>query len=147
MHKLGNFSLRISLTLSRTSRRKKFCKWAPLAGRISGYILLRVWMISLLFKSSTHSLTPSYHPFRPIYSSVNRQHYDDVWKELPTDWLEGLDIKKQIASSIYREEVNQYKVKCGGIHDLFAKKFSSIFLFISHLLLQGLWICGKKAVG
>ena len=53
--------------------------------------------------------------FRPIYSSVTKMKYsDEVWKELPTDWLEGLNVKKQISSSIYYEEVNKYKVKCGG---------------------------------
>ncbi|XP_030638883.1 uncharacterized protein LOC115819514 [Chanos chanos] len=52
--------------------------------------------------------------FRSIYSSITKQHYKDVWKELPTDWLEGLDIPKQVASATYRENVNTYKVKCGG---------------------------------
>ncbi|KAG7484183.1 hypothetical protein MATL_G00046730 [Megalops atlanticus] len=52
--------------------------------------------------------------FRPIYSSITKQHYKDVWKELPEDWLKGLDIPKQVASSAYREDVNTYKVKCGG---------------------------------
>ena len=53
--------------------------------------------------------------FRPIYSSVTKSNYgDEVWKELPEDWLEGLNIKKQISSKIYYEEVNTYKVKCGG---------------------------------
>uniref|UniRef100_W5NBZ2 Zgc:113208 n=2 Tax=Lepisosteus oculatus TaxID=7918 RepID=W5NBZ2_LEPOC len=52
--------------------------------------------------------------FRPIYSSITKQSYKDVWKELPVDWLEGLDIPKQVASPTYRENVNTYKVKCGG---------------------------------
>ncbi|XP_056602010.1 uncharacterized protein zgc:113208 [Triplophysa dalaica] len=52
--------------------------------------------------------------FRPIYSSVTKQHYKDVWQELPKDWLEGLTISSQVASSTYRENVNTYKVKCGG---------------------------------
>ncbi|XP_051981687.1 uncharacterized protein zgc:113208 [Xyrauchen texanus] len=52
--------------------------------------------------------------FRPIYSSITKQHYKDVWQELPKDWLDGLDIPKQVASSTYREIVNTYKVKCGG---------------------------------
>ncbi|KAI4905230.1 hypothetical protein NFI96_007306 [Prochilodus magdalenae] len=33
--------------------------------------------------------------FRPIYSSITKQSYKDVWKELPQDWLQGLDIPKQ----------------------------------------------------
>ncbi|KAK9974773.1 hypothetical protein ABG768_022850 [Culter alburnus] len=52
--------------------------------------------------------------FRPIYSSITKQHYKDVWQELPEDWLDGLNISKQVASSTYRENVNTYNVKCGG---------------------------------
>lgn len=52
--------------------------------------------------------------FRPIYSSITKKHYKDVWKELPEDWLDGLKIPEQVASSTYREKVNTYKVKCGG---------------------------------
>ncbi|XP_078496361.1 uncharacterized protein LOC144752237 [Lissotriton helveticus] len=56
--------------------------------------------------------------FRPIYSGVTKQNYKDVWRELPKDWLEGLDIPKQVASTVYREDVNTYKVKCGGSLDM-----------------------------
>ncbi|XP_066570720.1 uncharacterized protein LOC136759658, partial [Amia ocellicauda] len=42
------------------------------------------------------------------------QRYNDVWKELPEDCLEGLDVQKQVASPSYRPMVNAYKVKCGG---------------------------------
>lgn len=52
--------------------------------------------------------------FRPIYSSITKKHYKDVWQELPEDWLDGLNISKQVASSTYRENVNTYNVKCGG---------------------------------
>eukprot|EP00088_Acartia_fossae_P046873 TRINITY_DN5074_c0_g1_i1.p1 TRINITY_DN5074_c0_g1~~TRINITY_DN5074_c0_g1_i1.p1 ORF type:complete len:298 (-),score=92.48 TRINITY_DN5074_c0_g1_i1:457-1350(-) len=53
--------------------------------------------------------------FRPIYSSVTKQKYgSEVWKELPPDWLEGLNVKTQVASSIYDESKNKYKVKCGA---------------------------------
>uniref|UniRef100_A0A673HST7 Zgc:113208 n=1 Tax=Sinocyclocheilus rhinocerous TaxID=307959 RepID=A0A673HST7_9TELE len=52
--------------------------------------------------------------FRAIYSSVTKQHYKDVWQEIPKDWLDGLNISKQVASSTYRENVNTYNVKCGG---------------------------------
>jgi hypothetical protein len=37
------------------------------------------------------------------------ENYKDVWKELPPDWLEGLDVKTQIASSKYDKSVNKYK--------------------------------------
>ncbi|XP_043213906.1 uncharacterized protein LOC122377666 [Amphibalanus amphitrite] len=52
--------------------------------------------------------------FRPIKSGVTGESYKDVWKELPQDWLEGLNIKRQVASSIYDESVNKYGKKCGG---------------------------------
>ena len=52
--------------------------------------------------------------FRPIYSSVtNRQYKDEAWKELPEEWLQGLDIKRMVASATYRVEVNRYGEKCG----------------------------------
>ena len=52
--------------------------------------------------------------FRPITSSVTGQSYKDVWKELPEDWLEGLDIKTQVASPTYTKSLNKYKETCGG---------------------------------
>ena len=42
--------------------------------------------------------------FRPIYSGVTKQKYtDEMWKELPEDWLKGLNIKKQVRES--QEEI------------------------------------------
>ncbi|KAI9003389.1 hypothetical protein DFJ74DRAFT_593267, partial [Hyaloraphidium curvatum] len=52
--------------------------------------------------------------FRPIKSGVTGQSYRDTWKELPADWLEGLNVAKQVASPDYLADVNKYKVKCGG---------------------------------
>jgi len=53
--------------------------------------------------------------FRPIYSSVTQQKYkDEAWKELPPSWLEGLNIRSQVASSVYDNSRNKYKVKCGA---------------------------------
>ncbi|KAK3862165.1 hypothetical protein Pcinc_031947 [Petrolisthes cinctipes] len=52
--------------------------------------------------------------FRPIKSSVTGESYTGVWKELPKDWLEGLNIGKQVASKVYDEKVNRYGAKCGG---------------------------------
>ncbi|CAH1799241.1 unnamed protein product [Owenia fusiformis] len=52
--------------------------------------------------------------FRPIKSGVTKQSYTGVWKELPKDWTEGLDISRKVISCTYRPEVNTYKVKCGG---------------------------------
>ena len=37
-----------------------------------------------------------------------------VYEEFPTYWFEGRNIKTQVTSSVYRNEVNTYKVKCGG---------------------------------
>ena len=45
--------------------------------------------------------------------SVTKTTYKDAWKELPDDWLEGLDIKTQVASQTYRTSINRYGVNCG----------------------------------
>lgn len=53
--------------------------------------------------------------FRPIYSSVTKQKYGkEVWQELPSDWLSGLDIRTRVSSSLYDASRNKYKVKCGA---------------------------------
>lgn len=52
--------------------------------------------------------------FRPIKSGVTSLSYKDVWKELPADWLVGLDIKKMVSSSVYDKSKNTYGVDCGG---------------------------------
>ena len=52
--------------------------------------------------------------FRPITSSVTKLSYKDVWKELPADWLVGLKINSQVASSTYSKSVNKYNETCGG---------------------------------
>merc|ERR1711953_854158 len=52
--------------------------------------------------------------FRPIKSSITGLKYNKMWNELPQDWLQGLDGKRMIYSSVYDESVNTYKVKCGG---------------------------------
>lgn len=56
--------------------------------------------------------------FRPIKSGVTNMMYKDEWKELPPDWLEGLNIKTQIASSTYNVSVNKFKQSCGGDLDM-----------------------------
>jgi len=55
--------------------------------------------------------------FRPIASTVTGKSYNRVWKELPADWLEGLEVRLQVASPTYRKEVNHYKVDCGAKTD------------------------------
>ena len=53
--------------------------------------------------------------FRPIYSSVTKQKYGkEVWQELPSDWLQGLDIRTRVSSSLYDASRNKHKVKCGA---------------------------------
>jgi len=53
--------------------------------------------------------------FRPIYSSITKKNYGpEVYKELPEDWLKGLNVKTQVASPKYDENINKYKAKCGG---------------------------------
>ena len=51
----------------------------------------------------------------PPPSSVTKTNYGpEVYKELPEDWLKGLNIKTQVASPNYDVNKNKYKVKCGG---------------------------------
>jgi len=54
--------------------------------------------------------------FRPIKSAVcpGVKFGEEVWKELPSSWIDGLDPETQICSSIYRPAVNKYKVKSGA---------------------------------
>ena len=53
--------------------------------------------------------------FRPIYSSVTKQKYGkEVWEELPKEWLEGLNVRTMVSSSLYDASRNKYKVKCGA---------------------------------
>mmetsp|Transcript_12055 Transcript_12055/g.18209 ORF Transcript_12055/g.18209 Transcript_12055/m.18209 type:complete len:233 (+) Transcript_12055:151-849(+) len=52
--------------------------------------------------------------FRPIYSNITKNYYhSEAWKELPSDWLEGLDIDTVVASPTYDININTYGVKCG----------------------------------
>ncbi|KAJ8608582.1 hypothetical protein CTAYLR_005969 [Chrysophaeum taylorii] len=52
--------------------------------------------------------------FRDITSTVTSESYVDAWRELPKDWIKGLDVKTRLASQVYRKEVNKYGVDCGG---------------------------------
>jgi hypothetical protein len=52
--------------------------------------------------------------FQPFTSRITGQSYQDAWKELPEDWLRGLDIPSQLASTVYNPKINRYKVSCGG---------------------------------
>merc|ERR1712065_2824 len=51
--------------------------------------------------------------FRDISSGVTRTAYKDVWTELPPAWIDGLKVKRYVASPAYDASVNRYKVNCG----------------------------------
>lgn len=51
--------------------------------------------------------------FRPIQSGVLGKRLAGDWRELPKDWLDGMDAKTMLSSSAYRPEVNKFGVKCG----------------------------------
>lgn len=59
--------------------------------------------------------------FRPIYSTVADKLFVRAWDDIPKKWLEGLDVPKQVASSIYDVTVNRYGVKCGQTLDQWEK--------------------------
>eukprot|EP00440_Ansanella_granifera_P066087 gb/GFBE01071679.1/.p1 GENE.gb/GFBE01071679.1/~~gb/GFBE01071679.1/.p1 ORF type:complete len:264 (+),score=36.52 gb/GFBE01071679.1/:1-792(+) len=54
--------------------------------------------------------------FRDIVSAVTGKKYDGmkVVKELPQEWLKGLDLKEMACNPSYSKHVNRYKVSCGG---------------------------------
>jgi len=52
--------------------------------------------------------------FRDIFSGVTSKCHKDTWKELPEEWLKGLNIKTQVANTKYEEKVNKYGVNCGA---------------------------------
>jgi hypothetical protein len=54
--------------------------------------------------------------FRKIKSQVcNNQIFDNAWKELPKEWIEGLDPKIYLNCPFdkYNKNINKYKVKSG----------------------------------
>ncbi len=72
--------------------------------------------------------------FRPIHSRVTGQNYgSEVWKELPEDWLEGLDIKTQVASSVYQNRINRYNIDCGGVLFKIYKTFQKLLITLTTL--------------
>ena len=53
--------------------------------------------------------------FRPIVSAAcGGVRYADVWKELPEEWLAGLDVATQVASETYDARVNKFRRGCGA---------------------------------
>ena len=61
----------------------------------------------------------------------------DTWKELPAEWISGLDIEKDVASPIYRKERNKFGVKSGqGEHlrIVVITKWMCVYLLYSHAL-------------
>lgn len=55
--------------------------------------------------------------FRTIVSAVTNQQYkgSEALKDtVPFDWISGLNTGTMLTSSVYREHVNKFGVKCGG---------------------------------
>ena len=55
--------------------------------------------------------------FRSIVSAVTNQKYDAkevIMDSVPEAWIKGMDAKKTLTSQKYDENVNKFKVKCGG---------------------------------
>jgi hypothetical protein len=67
--------------------------------------------------------------FRPIYSAVTCAHYgDEAWKELPDDWLEGLDVATQVASPKFVLEHNNVPQNRLPFHSIYSAFQVSVFL-------------------
>ncbi|GKZ01226.1 hypothetical protein MPSEU_001073900 [Mayamaea pseudoterrestris] len=55
--------------------------------------------------------------FRTITSAVTNETYNGeqaLYDTVPSEWIEGLDIKKMLTSDTYDVSINKYGVKCGG---------------------------------
>ena len=51
--------------------------------------------------------------FRPLYSRYLGTTIENDWKELPEEWIQGLDVNRYLTNPEYDPEVNKFKVKCG----------------------------------
>lgn len=51
--------------------------------------------------------------FRPYYSKTLGITVEDDWKELPSDWIDGLDVNTFLTCPDYNPEVNKYRVSAG----------------------------------
>eukprot|EP01134_Creolimax_fragrantissima_P002024 CFRG2024T1 len=62
--------------------------------------------------------------FRPINSGITGKSYSAEWKEFEhkTNWFEGLEVMKYVASGTYQPLVNKYRVKSGAELDEWEEK-------------------------
>lgn len=51
--------------------------------------------------------------FRPLYSRKLGITITDDWRELPDEWISGLDVDTWLCSPTYNPDINKYKVSCG----------------------------------
>lgn len=51
--------------------------------------------------------------FRPLRSKRLGIVVEDDWKELPSEWIEGLNVSTHLINSEYDADINKYKAKCG----------------------------------
>ncbi|KAI4215545.1 MAG: hypothetical protein LQ351_002014 [Letrouitia transgressa] len=51
--------------------------------------------------------------FRPLYSAHLRTTVRDDWRELPPQWLAGLDVSAYLTRADYEPELNKFKTACG----------------------------------
>lgn len=53
--------------------------------------------------------------FRKIKSGVlDGAELDGVWKELPPEWLKGINVRTHVCARTYSTAVNKYGVNCGA---------------------------------
>lgn len=51
--------------------------------------------------------------FRPLRSATLGVTVSDDWRELPQDWIAGLDVERVLANPEYDPDVNKFGVACG----------------------------------
>ena len=51
--------------------------------------------------------------FRPLYSAHLRTTISDDWRELPADWIDGLNVNRYLTNPSYDTTANKFGVACG----------------------------------
>ncbi|TKA34243.1 hypothetical protein B0A50_00223 [Salinomyces thailandicus] len=51
--------------------------------------------------------------WRPLRSRKLGVVIEEDWRELPAEWIEGLDVERYLTSPSYDVDVNKFKVSCG----------------------------------
>ncbi|KAI0127033.1 hypothetical protein BJ170DRAFT_426596 [Xylariales sp. AK1849] len=51
--------------------------------------------------------------WRPLYSKHLKTTIEDDWRELPSEWIDGLNIDQYLTNPVYNPDINKFGVACG----------------------------------